>query len=106
MTHTEFILPLNRYFETTKSYILGHFTILDIVFYEGCFYAINMFGDMKEVYPEFVKLECFKIRFEKEDFFVNNKEKLESYPILCKEFPKEEVEFFRKIWRGEQNFIQ
>ena len=106
MDHTKFLQPLNKFYETTKSYVLNHFTILDIIFYEACFYAINMFEDMHEIYPIFVSLKCFKIRFEQEDFFIKNKDKLNSYCILCSDFPKEELEFFKSIWKGDDTQVQ
>lgn len=89
----------------SKPYIFGHLTILDFLFYEESFYQVFLFGNLEEKNCKLFQtinsifgtdLNCvkdknavylrvmreFKERFEKEPFYVNNKEKLESFTVI------------------------
>ena len=67
----------------TAGFVFGYLTILDFIFYESCFYCVNMFSD----FPEEVAVPTlFKNFFEQLGFYQKNKEKLESYNVFMPEF--------------------
>lgn len=89
-----------------QKYIFGHITVLDFLFFEESFYQLNLFGNLEEKNCSVLQtINCifssefyhyksqnslylrvmreFKENFEKESFYVENREKLESYGLYC-----------------------
>lgn len=48
----------------------------------------------------------FKDSFEKEPFYAENKEKLESYSLYCPIISVFTKECFKKVWLGPQYFLK
>lgn len=112
-----------------KRYIFGHITVLDFLLFEESFYQINLFGNMEEkncgiletincifqtdlyhykkLHSLYLKvMREFKDSFEKEHFYVENKEKLESYGLHCPIISAFTKECFKKVWLGPQHFLK
>lgn len=88
-----------------QKFIFNHITILDFLFYEESFYQINLFGnlekknckiletinsifgteltDIKDKSVVYLRLmREFKENFEKDKFYIGNKDKIESYSVI------------------------
>ena len=92
------LLPIClKQIEKGNRFIMGYFTVMDILIYEICYYLSSIFiniGD-ETLVPLAMK---FRGIIEEEKHYKKNKEKLEGWPILFPEFPEEFHEVMKKLW--------
>lgn len=86
------------------TFLFGHLTVLDFIFYDHCFYFQNFYRDIgvKKRFPVYFAYKNF---FEKSDFFLQHSEKLQSYSIIMPELNHEINEGLKKMWQGDQCYL-
>jgi hypothetical protein len=61
----------------TKKFVLDTITLVDFIFYEICFYLCGFYEEYIKNHPYFKHVYEFKKNFEKLDFYIKNKDKIE-----------------------------
>lgn len=75
-------------------------TVIDFVFYEICFYIDGFYKELIEKNSEYYGLIRFKNVFEKHEFFVKNKQKIQKN-LLFFEFNAPALNsMVSKLWKG------
>ena len=84
----------------TKKYNFDYLTIIDFLFYEICYYIEGFYKDILPKESEFYGFIKFKTLFEKQDFYVKNKERLSQNQLFF-EFTTPSLNLMvGKLWKG------
>lgn len=92
-----------KMFLKTGQYLFGYLTILDFIFYENCFYFVNMLTVKSESKGEIAKK--YVGFFENTEFYLKNKENLEQYKVFVHEFDAETEDLLGKMWVGDKKYL-
>jgi hypothetical protein len=103
-------------------FVLGEPTIIDFFFFESCQYAQGLFGQphriekwldkeeskRKGLKPSiyYVEIMAKYLEFMKsQEWYIKNRQYLESFSILCKMMPPERVQGIRALWMGNPQYV-
>jgi hypothetical protein len=110
------------------AFILGTFTLVDLYFWETCFYILGIFGSIDREYTRsdesfynsivssslqrksnkmnLEDMRRFAGRMEALPFYQRNKGYLESFSVIYSLMSEEKVEGLRRIWVGDAKYMQ
>lgn len=104
------IVAKNKYCQATEKmfiktgkFLCGYLTILDFIYYQKCFYYVNMltvkFPPKGEISTQYVNF------YEQTPFFQKNKEFLNQYQIFMQELDTNMNDLMHKMWIGDHKFL-
>jgi hypothetical protein len=96
-------------FSKTKKCLFEYLTVIDFLFYEICFYVEGFYKDLIPKESEFYAFIKYKNLFEKQEFFLKNKNRLAENQLFFEFTIPTLNSMVGKLWKGsdsEQIFVK
>ena len=103
MSQMKTLEALKKLYLKSNGYLFGELTVIDFIFYEGCF---DFEGFLKhKMTGDKIVYKMYKKFFESTPFYLKNQDNLEQYKYLIPDVPEFVNRLLSKIWIGDTKYL-